>query len=46
MEQSIEMKEYEEEEGNGMKLILCLRIDLLWSTGNPMPELSLTPLHC
>ncbi len=27
----------------GWELTLCLRIDILWSTGNPMLELALTP---
>ncbi len=27
----------------GSELTLCLRINILWSMGNPMPELTLTP---
>ncbi len=29
----------------GWELTLCLWIDILWSMGNPMPELTLTPLR-
>jgi hypothetical protein len=41
-EKSLKIKrEYEERGGNGWELTLCLRIDILWSMGNPMPELTL-----
>ncbi len=33
------------EGGKGSQLALCLRIDILWSMGNPRPELTLTPIH-
>ncbi len=42
---SIGKEEYKEGGGLGWELSLCLRIDILWSSGNPMPELTLTPLH-
>ncbi len=42
---SIGKGEYKEGGGLGWELSLCLRIDILWSSGNPMPELTLTP-HC
>jgi hypothetical protein len=43
MEQPIEKGEYEEGGGKGWEMTLRLRIDILWSMGNPMPKLTLTP---
>jgi hypothetical protein len=42
---SIGKGEYKEWGGLRWELSLCLRIDILWSSGSPMPELNLTPLH-
>ncbi len=36
---------YEKRGGKGSEMNLCLRIAILWSMGNPMPELTLTQLH-
>jgi hypothetical protein len=41
---SIGKGEYKEGGGLWWELSLCLRIDILWSSGNLMPELTLTPL--
>jgi hypothetical protein len=35
-----EKEEYEK----GWELTLCLGLAIVWSMGNPMPELTLTPL--
>ncbi len=42
---NLEKGEYEEGEGKGWELTLCLRLDILWIMVNPMPELTLTQLH-
>ncbi len=39
---SIGKGKYKEREGKGWELTLYLRINILWSMGNPMPELTLT----
>jgi hypothetical protein len=35
---------YREVEGKGWELTLCLWIDFSWSMGNPIPELTMTPI--
>ncbi len=45
MNQPRKKGEYEEGGEKGWELTLCLRTDILWSRGNPMPELTLTALQ-
>ncbi len=40
-----ETGQYGEGGGKGWDLTLCLWVDILWSLGNPLPELSLTQRH-
>ncbi len=40
-----EKGEYEEGGEKEWELTLCLKIDVLWSIDNPMPELTLNLLH-